>query len=107
MLALDASIHGGPNPNVAYYVYILASQKNGTLYVGMTNNLVRRIWEHQDVVEGFTKTYGVHRLVYFEAFDDPRSAIQREKNLKHWRRAWKVTLIEGSNPEWCDLYQGL
>ena len=87
---------------------MLASQKNGTIYVGMTNDLVRRVSEHRlDVVDGFTKKYDVHRLVHFEIFDDPRSAIQREKNLKHWNRAWKVALIEEKNPDWSDLYDGI
>jgi len=90
---------------VAYFVYILASKKDGTLYVGITNDLVRRVWEHRtDVVDGFTKKYAVHQLVYFETFDDPRSAIEREKKLKRWRREWKRALIEKENPGWHDLY---
>ena len=88
-----------------YYVYILASRRNGTLYVGVTNDLIRRVHEHkEDVVKGFTRDYGVHRLVHFEEFSDSVSAIQREKNLKHWVRRWKVDLIEKSNPTWRDLY---
>jgi putative endonuclease len=88
-----------------YYVYILANKPNGTLYIGVTNDLVRRVWEHRtDAVEGFTRKYGVHALVYFEALDDPRSAIEREKKLKRWRRAWKISLIVKDNPEWRDLY---
>ena len=88
-----------------YYVYILASERNGTLYIGMTNNLARRVWEHrQGSVEGFTKRYNVHRLVYCESFARPLEAIQREKRLKKWNRAWKVRLIESANPDWKDLY---
>ena len=90
----------------AYFVYILASRRNGTLYIGMTNNLVRRVWEHkQDLVEGFTKKYGVHRLVWFETAERPEAAISREKQLKKWKRAWKLELIEEGNPEWKDLYE--
>ncbi|MBI3706688.1 MAG: GIY-YIG nuclease family protein [Proteobacteria bacterium] len=93
---------------MAYYVYILASRRNGTLYIGATNDLMRRAWEHrQAVAESFTKKYGVHRLVYFEAYDQARPAIQRERTLKHWRRDWKIALIEKSNPEWRDLYDDI
>ena len=89
---------------MAYYVYILASRKNGTLYIGTTNDLVRRAWEHKgQFVPGFTSKYGVHHLVYFEAHDDVRLAIQRERTMKHWRRDWKIALIETTNPEWRDL----
>jgi putative endonuclease len=88
-----------------YYVYILASQRNGTLYIGMTNDLVRRIWQHKnDLVEGFTQKYGVHCLVWYEVADTPSAAITREKQLKKWNRAWKLRLIEETNPEWKDLY---
>ena len=88
-----------------YWVYILASRIGGTLYVGVTNNLVRRIYEHRmGLVEGFTKQYGIHRLVYFEQFDDIEQAILREKRLKKWNRAWKIRLIEENNPNWDDLY---
>jgi putative endonuclease len=91
-----------------YYVYILASKRNGTLYIGMTNNLVRRVFEHKnDLDEGFTKKYGVHRLVYFEDTSDVESAIQREKRLKKWNRKWKLELIEKENPNWDDLYDSL
>jgi putative endonuclease len=91
MPGLDPGIHATYRLGVAYWVYILASRDNGTLYVGMTNDVVRRVAEHRaGVAEGFTKRYDVKRLVYFEPFDDPLSAIQREKNLKHWSRAWKV-----------------
>ncbi|CAG1000374.1 hypothetical protein GPROT1_03826 [Gammaproteobacteria bacterium] len=91
-----------------YYVYILASQRNGTLYIGMTNNLPRRIWEHKnDLVEGFTQQYGVHCLVWYEVAGTALTAIEREKQLKKWNRAWKVRLIEKMNPEWRDLYDEL
>ena len=91
-----------------YYVYILASQRNGTLYIGVTNNIARRSYEHREnLVEGFTKKYGVHRLVYFEVHEDIRRAIQREKNMKHWSRAWKIALIEKENPDWLNLYETL
>jgi len=87
-----------------FYVYILASKRNGTIYIGVTNDLVRRIHEHKEaVVAGFTKEYGVHRLVYFEEHTDSLIAIQREKAMKHWIRKWKVELIEDANPTWRDL----
>ena len=93
---------------VAYYVYILASQRNGTLYIGVTNDLARRVYEHREgLVAGFTKRYGVKKLVHFETHQNVRAAIQREKTLKHWVRAWKVALIEEDNPEWRDLYEDL
>jgi len=89
-----------------HYVYILASKRNGALYVGVTNDLIRRIYEPKnDFVEGFTRKYGVHRLVYFEQCDDLDSALQREKRIKEWKRKWKVELIETGNPEWKDLYE--
>ena len=87
-------------------IYILASKRNGTLYIGVTSNLAGRISVHkQDLVEGFTKRYGVHVLVYFEFFDTMPEAIAREKQLKKWSRAKKIALIESSNPEWVDLYE--
>jgi putative endonuclease len=87
-----------------YYVYILASQPNGTLYIGVTNNIARRVWQHQQgLVEGFTKRYNVHRLVYCESFEHPQDAILREKRLKKWNRAWKIELIESVNPGWKNL----
>jgi len=90
------------------YVYILTNRPNGTLYVGVTNDLVRRVAEHREgAVKGFTKTYGLSRLVYFEVYDDIRTAIQREKNMKHWSRTWKVRLILSSNPQWHDLFDSL
>jgi len=92
----------------AYYVYILASERNGTLYVGVTNDLIRRVHEHKtDAVEGFTKQYGVHDLVYYEQTGDIESAIGREKQIKKWNRSWKKRLIEEFNPDWNDLYNSL
>ena len=89
----------------AGYVYILASRRNGTLYTGVTNDVARRVWEHKhDLIEGFTREYQVHRLVYYEWHRDIRNAIVREKQIKKWKRAWKIRLIEGMNPEWRDLY---
>jgi putative endonuclease len=89
-----------------YYVYILASRRNGTLYVGVTSNLVKRVWEHKEkLVKGFTSKYGVDRLVYYEIFDDPENAIKREKRLKEYKRQWKIDLIEKGNSEWKDLYE--
>ncbi|MGY0573142.1 GIY-YIG nuclease family protein [Bradyrhizobium sp. RDM12] len=93
---------------MAYYVYILASKKHGTLYIGVTNDLVRRVYEHKTkAVPGFTTKYGVDKLVPFEIFDDPVSAIAREKELKKWRRDWKTRLIEEQKPNWDDLYSGI
>jgi putative endonuclease len=90
---------------VPYYVYLLASRKNGTLYLGVTRDLIRRIYEHkQKIVPGFTERYDVDRLVWFECYDDPSNAIAREKEIKKWRRAWKIDLIEKANLEWRDLY---
>jgi putative endonuclease len=92
----------------SYYVYILASRIGGTLYIGITNDLVRRVAEHRlKPVESFTKKYEVGRLVYFEQFDDAENAIRREKRLKRWNRAWKIRLIEEHNPNWDDLYPGI
>jgi putative endonuclease len=89
-------------------VYILASQRNGTLYVGVTSDLVKRIWEHQnDVVKGFTREYGVHILAYFELHADMQAAITREKQIKKWNRAWKIELIESANPDWRDLWEDI
>jgi putative endonuclease len=92
----------------SYYVYILASRIGGTLYIGVTNDLIRRIGEHRlELMKGFTKRYGVHKLVYFEQFDDIENAISREKRVKKWNRAWKIRLIEELNPNWDDLYPGI
>ncbi|WP_373501890.1 GIY-YIG nuclease family protein [Desulfococcus sp.] len=89
-------------------VYILASQRNGTLYTGVTSDLIKRVWEHKnDLIEGFTKKYGIHRLLYFEQHEDMNSAITREKQIKKWNRAWKLRLIEEQNPDWNDLYETL
>jgi len=86
-------------------VYILASKRNGTLYVGVTSNLVKRVWEHEnDMVEGFTKRYAVHRLVWYELHENMESAISREKRIKNWKRKWKLQLIEKDNSNWQDLY---
>jgi putative endonuclease len=90
----------------SYYVYILASRRNGTLYVGVTSNIAQRSWIHRDgLVPGFTKKHGVKILIHCEAFDDVRLAIQREKRLKKWKRRWKLELIEKHNPDWRDLYE--
>jgi putative endonuclease len=90
--------------NDQFFVYILASRKHGTLYIDVTNNIIRRVHQHKlKVVRGFTKRYHVNNLVYFEIFDDPITAITREKQLKKWNREWKIQLIERENPEWIDL----
>jgi putative endonuclease len=92
----------------SFWVYILASRIGGTLYIGVTNDLVRRVYEHRSkFVPGFTRKYGVDRLVYFEQFSTVEAAIQREKHLKKWNRRWKIQLIEESNPNWDDLYEGI
>lgn len=91
-----------------YYVYILASKKNGTRYIGVTNDLRRRVYEHKnDLVPGFTSKYQVHSLVYYEQTNDVQSALEREKRLKKWNRQWKIELIENNNPKWRDLYDEL
>jgi putative endonuclease len=88
-----------------YYVYMLASQLGGTLYIGVTNDLVRRVYEHREkVVEGFTKKYDVTRLVWFEVHNDIEAAITQEKQMKKWNRAWKIRILEETNPNWDDLY---
>ncbi len=90
------------------YVYIMSNKPQGTLYIGVTSDLSRRVYEHREkLIEGFTSRYGLHCLVYYESFDDIRAAIQREKTLKHWSRAWKLALIHEQNPEWEDLYPRL
>ena len=89
-----------------YYVYILASKKNGTVYIGVTGDLTKRIYEHkQNLVGGFTKQYNVHNLVYYEIYEDINEAILREKQMKKWNRQWKINLIEKKNPDWNDLYK--
>jgi putative endonuclease len=93
---------------MAYYVYILASRKDGATYIGVTNDIVRRVYEHRiKAVPGFTSKYNITRLVWFEIYDDPISAISREKELKKWKRAWKIQLIEAQNPQWDDLYESI
>ena len=94
--------------NKTYSVYILCSQKNGTLYVGATSNLVKRVWEHKNQkIDGFTKKYKIHYLVYFEQHNNSEIAIHREKQIKKWNRLWKIRLIEEKNPKWKDLYQDI
>ena len=96
------------NPGLQPCVYLLASRRNGTLYVGVTSNLTQRVWQHKNgLVAGFTKRYGVHRLVWYEAHDTMDSAIAREKAIKEWKRRWKIELMEKLNPEWRDLYEEL
>ena len=90
------------------YVYILSNQKRGTLYIGVTNDLIRRIWQHKKkYFKGFTQKYGIDKLVYYEVFEDEQNAITREKKLKNWHRDWKINLIEKSNPDWNDLYDNI
>jgi putative endonuclease len=91
-----------------YYVYILASKRNGSLYIGSTSDLVKRIWEHKEKLrQGFTQRYGIDKLVYFEEFQEIALMGQRERRLKEWRRAWKIRLIEENNPNWDDLYEAI
>ena len=91
-----------------YFVYILTSKRNGTLYIGVTNNLLKRVYQHKErLVPGFTRKYNVHVLMYYEKYSDIYSAIEREKRLKKWNRQWKINLIESVNPNWKDLYNGL
>ena len=92
----------------AYFVYVLSSRKHGTLYIGVTSNMLRRVWEHKrGCVPGFTRRYGVNHLVYYEAYESPEAAICREKAMKKWKREWKISLIEKHNPEWVDLFHTL
>jgi putative endonuclease len=89
-------------------VYILASERNGTLYIGVTSDLVKRVWGHKNnLVEGFTKRYSVHHLVWYELHESINSSIEREKKMKEWKRAWKIKLIEKNNPNWNDLYDSI
>jgi putative endonuclease len=91
-----------------YYVYIIASRKDGAIYLGVTNDIIRRVYEHRTkAARGFSSQYNITRLVWFEIYDDPTSAISREKQLKKWKRNWKVQLIEARNPKWEDLYQSI
>ena len=93
---------------VRYFVYLLASRNHGTLYCGITNNLLRRVWEHKtNQVSGFTEKYNVKRLVWWEGHSDVDLAIRREKRIKRWRRAWKIALIERENPDWLDRYEAI
>lgn len=88
-----------------YYLYILASRPGGAIYVGVTNDLIKRVYQHKNkLVKGFTQQYGIDRLVHFEVYSTSRDAIQREKNINHWPRAWKTRLIAQTNPSWNDLY---
>lgn len=105
-LALDARVHAACHSGVVGFVYILANKPRGALYIGVTNDLVRRVWEHREgVTRGFTKRYGIKHLVYFEAHGTMPLAIQREKVLKHWVRQWKIDLIISMNPDWDDLWE--
>lgn len=103
--------HAGLDPastSMSYYVYILANKRNGTLYTGVTNNLIRRIYEHKnELIPGFTRKYHIHDLVYYEETPDIKEAILREKRIKNWKRDWKIQLIEDSNPTWKNLYYDL
>ncbi len=93
---------------MAFYVYILASRRNGTLYIGMTDDLSRRVWQHRTgAVAGFTRRYGVKTLVWYDVFETREAAFGRERQMKEWKRAWKLELIERSNPDWSDLYETL
>jgi putative endonuclease len=90
------------------YVYVLASERYGTLYVGVTSDLIKRVWQHKEgLVEGFSKQHNVKRLVWYESHEDIRAAIEREKQIKKWNRAWKIELIQKQNPKWDDLYDSL
>ena len=89
-------------------VYIMASKRNGTLYIGVSSNVVQRVWQHKNnLVEGFTNRYGIHILVWYEVHETMQSAIAKEKMVKNWKRVWKLALIEKNNPEWQDLYQNI
>ena len=110
-VATDALAHSFRllfNWSMVAYVYIMSNRRNGIVYVGVTTNLPKRSYEHREgLIDGFTKRYGLKRLVYYEVFDDVRDAIQKEKTMKHWPRAWKVRLIHAVNPDWNDLYDTL
>lgn len=108
MLRLDRGIHTDLHSRMAYFVYIMASTKNGTLYVGSTGDLVRRVHEHREKsIKGFTTRYDVARLTHFEVFDDYETARQRERRIKKWNRSWKIQLIEKTNPDWRDLWDDI
>jgi putative endonuclease len=103
MAGLDPAIH--ERRRMGGWVYIMTNRENGILYVGVTSDLARRVWEHREgLIEGFTKRYGLKRLVYAERHEEIGLAIQREKTIKHWSRAWRVALILKTNPSWADLY---
>jgi putative endonuclease len=108
VMPAKAGIQGGEHHKMRPCIYVLASDRNSTLYVGVTSNIDQRVWAHKtDAVDGFTKRYGVHRLVYLEFHETMQSAIAREKQLKKWRRAWKLQLIEAANPQWPGLYDDI
>ncbi len=108
MAGLVPAIHALLYLAMGGWIYIMTNRRDGVLYVGVTSDLSRRTWEHREgLIKGFTKRYGLKRLVYYEHYPDIRDAIQREKNMKHWPRAWKARLINGFNPEWADLYETL
>jgi putative endonuclease len=108
VMQANISVRQGTYMDKQPAVYILASKRNGTLYIGVTSELRRRIWQHKNnVLPGFTNTYGVHSLVYYELHGSMRAAIEREKKIKKWKRAWKLDLIETSNPEWRDLWEDI
>ena len=111
MPGLDPGIHGLQHEDMRRrggWVYIMTNRPNGTLYLGVTADIARRAWQHREgLVEGFTKRYGLTRLVYTERHDEIAAAIQRERTMKHWSRAWKVDLIVAHNPDWDDLYETL
>ncbi len=93
---------------MAAYVYIMSNKKDGVLYIGVTSDLIKRVYEHKnEFVDSFTKRYKLKKMVYYEIFDDVESAIKREKQLKNWHREWKINLIQASNPEWIDLYRSI
>jgi putative endonuclease len=93
---------------MSFFVYILASRRNGTLYIGMTDNLVKRVWQHRNgVVPGFTKKYGVKMLVWYELHETREAALTRERQIKKWNRTWKLKIIEQANPAWCDLWDDI
>ena len=108
VIPAKAGTQSAVDMDTVYAVYIMASRRNGTLYTGVTSDLLKRVWMHKhDVLPGFTSKYKVHRLVWYEIHVDVREAILREKRIKEWKRAWKLKLIEDMNPDWEDLYDGL
>jgi putative endonuclease len=108
MAGLVPAVDDLDNRGMIGFVYFMTNKPNGILYVGVTNDIARRAWEHREgLIDGFTKRYGLHRLVYVEEYDSITQAIQRERNIKHWPRSWKVRLILAANPAWDDLYETL